>query len=433
MKKAALILVCMLPLLVTCGGKSTSPHDQQGGTIPTPGTYVVLAWNDLGMHCLNPTYDRLVVLPPFNTVWAQVIKRGATPEIVTSGITVEYAIEGNTYSYGKKSFAGFWDNAVKLFGTIFGISSLPHDVGLTGHGLSGQMTVEGNHFVVTGIPLTPYLDNGTWNPYQVADITVKDQQGTVLVSTKAMVPTSDEMHCEKCHGADPFGDIIAKHDAANQTNLAAGQPHLCAECHGSPALGLMTEGTSGVFLSKAIHEFHADKGAACYDCHPGPQTKCSRSVRHTAPDGNCVACHGTMAVVASTIPATRIPWVNEPRCALCHAADGVDTGMALYRNSTGHGGLYCEACHQSPHAMVPSQQATDNYQAIQYQGTPVKTIGSCGVCHDSSRGADLSEFGEAHGGTNPERQNACHVCHTVVSASNTAQWPHAFTWKNSNN
>lgn len=26
--------------------------------------YVVLAWNDLGMHCLNPTYDQEVILPP---------------------------------------------------------------------------------------------------------------------------------------------------------------------------------------------------------------------------------------------------------------------------------------------------------------------------------------------------------------------------------
>ncbi len=34
------------------------------------GNYVVLAWNDLGMHCLNPTYDVLVVLPPYNNLVA---------------------------------------------------------------------------------------------------------------------------------------------------------------------------------------------------------------------------------------------------------------------------------------------------------------------------------------------------------------------------
>ncbi|MFA6034485.1 MAG: hypothetical protein WC889_16420, partial [Myxococcota bacterium] len=36
--------------------------------------HVLLAWNDLGMHCLNPSYDSAVILPPYNTVWAQVVR-----------------------------------------------------------------------------------------------------------------------------------------------------------------------------------------------------------------------------------------------------------------------------------------------------------------------------------------------------------------------
>ena len=54
----------------------------QQGRMPaatTSARYVVLAWNDLGMHCLNPTYDTAVILPPYNTVWAQVIQRGNPP------------------------------------------------------------------------------------------------------------------------------------------------------------------------------------------------------------------------------------------------------------------------------------------------------------------------------------------------------------------
>ena len=42
------------------------------------GGYVVLAWNDLGMHCYNRNFQDLGVLPPFNNLWAQVIKV-ATP------------------------------------------------------------------------------------------------------------------------------------------------------------------------------------------------------------------------------------------------------------------------------------------------------------------------------------------------------------------
>ena len=431
MKKPAWLSVVVLPLLLSCCSSGSSPTAPPA---PAQGDYVVLAWNDLGMHCLNPSYDKLVVLPPFNTVWAQVIKRGATPQIVTAGITVEYKIEGNTYSYGKRNYGQFWDNAVKLFGTLFGFTSLAHDVGLTGNGLSGEMASAGDHFVIQGIPLTPIKDDGTWDPYQVADITVKDAQGTIIATTKTVAPTSEEMRCQKCHGADPFADIMSKHDASNGTDLAGTTPRLCADCHGTPALGLMDPGTSGIFLSKAMHGFHADKGATCYDCHPGPQTQCSRSSRHTAADGNCQWCHGTMTQVAGSIPGTRIPWVNEPKCAMCHNATDVDTGGLLYRNAAGHGGLYCAACHGSPHAQIPSQNARDNYQSLQYQGSTgvVKSIASCGVCHDSSRGeSEIGDFAEEHGGASPKKMNGCHICHTSVT-TDTAKWPHAFTWKNSN-
>lgn len=429
MKKFALLILAALPFLATC----SSSNDPATPSPSTLGDYVVFAWNDLGMHCLNPTYDKLVVLPPYNNLWVQVVKRDATPQIVTAGLTVEYLLENNTYSYGKRGFGLFWDNAVKLFGALFGFTDLPHDTGLKGKGLAGQMDAAGDHFVAEGIPVVPVLDDGTWDPYQVAVITVKDAQGTVVATTKTVVPTSDEMHCEKCHGADPFQDIMTNHDSEHGTDLAGTIPRLCADCHGSPALGLMEPGSSGVYLSKAIHGFHADKGASCYDCHPGPQTKCSRSARHTATDGNCVMCHSGMAQVASSIP-TRLPWVNEPGCALCHDAAGVATGAALYRNAKGHGDLYCASCHGSPHAMIPSLVARDNYQALQYQGSTgrVKSIGSCGVCHDSSRGEDeMQEFAEKHGGSQPDRRNGCHICHTTVTTE-TASWPHAFTWKNSN-
>jgi hypothetical protein len=134
-----------------------------------------------------------------------------------------------------------------------------------------------------------------------------------------------------------------------------------------------------------------------------------------------------MAQVASSITEQgRIPWVGEPACATCHTqVQGVSTGSVLYRNATGHGGLSCPACHGSPHAMLPSNQASDTYQAMQYQSRNV-TIGSCGACHSSSRGEGSDEFGEEHGGSGG-RRTACHVCHTAVS-SNTANWPHAFTW-----
>jgi len=140
-----------------------------------------------------------------------------------------------------------------------------------------------------------------------------------------------------------------------------------------------------------------------------------------------------MANVGSSITRGRIPWVDEPTCVSCHQnVEGVETNDVLYRNAKGHGDLFCATCHGSPHAMYPSSLSQDNYQPLQLQGNKAKTIGSCGVCHENSRGDDEEdEFAEEHGGSHPEHRNACHVCHTSVSG-NTAAWPHAYQWTNSN-
>jgi len=436
MKPISFILLLIVIVFTTNScSKNNSPLPGTTGTPATSGEYAVFAWNDLGMHCLNPSYDKLVILPPYNNVLVQVVKRGNPPTIVTTGITVSYKILNNTTSYNKRAYGGFWDNALKLFG-----SSPAHNIGLKGYGLSGDMAVSENHFIAEAIPVVPVDDSGIWSPFQVAEITVKSTNGTVLVQTQATVPTSDEINCAKCHGSatvNAFDDILSKHDIKHSTNLSAttSKPVLCATCHGSPALGTSGSGSSGKYFSEAIHGLHATLGASCYDCHPGTTTKCSRSLAHmgTNIDGNCITCHGDMMNVATSIKNGRIPWATEPKCVTCHpGVTGVDTNTALYRNSLGHGNLYCSACHGSPHAMYPSREITDNYQPTQYQGTKIKSIGSCGICHSNSRGEGAGgEFSGTHGGINPEKQIACHVCHTSIS-SNTTDWPHAYTWKNSN-
>lgn len=122
-----------------------------------PGVkYVVLAWNDLGMHCYNPDFSNIGILPPYNTLWAQVIQVGDPPKIVTQGITVEYSFPDNTYSAGNPTYpdkTNFWDYAQALFGV-----TLAKNVGLTGRGLSGLMTAASDHFIADGIPLTEFTD-----------------------------------------------------------------------------------------------------------------------------------------------------------------------------------------------------------------------------------------------------------------------------------
>ncbi|HMK66582.1 MAG TPA: carboxypeptidase-like regulatory domain-containing protein, partial [Thermodesulfobacteriota bacterium] len=61
--------------------------------IPAAGmSYVIFSWNDLGMHCDQDDYSYFMVLPPYNTLKAQVFRRGGEgASLITSGITVSYS------------------------------------------------------------------------------------------------------------------------------------------------------------------------------------------------------------------------------------------------------------------------------------------------------------------------------------------------------
>lgn len=111
---AGLSLLVVALLGTACGGGGGGGD----GGLPPPNSsdYVVLAWNSLGMHCLNPTYDKDVILPPYNELLAQVVRRGNPPQVVTAGVRVDYRVVGNTYSYGKAGYGGFWDNMMAIFG-----------------------------------------------------------------------------------------------------------------------------------------------------------------------------------------------------------------------------------------------------------------------------------------------------------------------------
>ena len=42
--------------------------------------YVLLAWNNLGMHCVSDSDPYWILLPPANDIYAQLVKRGDSPE-----------------------------------------------------------------------------------------------------------------------------------------------------------------------------------------------------------------------------------------------------------------------------------------------------------------------------------------------------------------
>jgi hypothetical protein len=340
------------------------------------GEYVVIGWNDLGMHCMGPEYSSICVLPPYNNLWAQVIHRGNPPSIVTTGINIAYKFQNNTYSAGK---INFWSYDSALFGV-----DLPLNVGLTGHGLTGNFAWNGLAYEVSGVPLTGFDDGSTTEQaYQLCESTLTFASSSFVLDTTVFVaPISVEMDCRLCHSAGTtsvFDNILHLHDSDNGTTLYNTKPILCAKCHASNALG-MAGNPSLPSLSRAMHGFHAEEAPSitCYNCHPGQVTKCLRGAMFLN-GKDCIDCHGTVAQVANSISTGRRPWLDEPKCATCHPSYPENTGV-LYRNSTGHGGVYCEACHNSTHSELPTNQPRDGIQAIRLQGTATP-LSDCRICH----------------------------------------------------
>ncbi len=455
-----------------CGSSTTSNETQ----LPNESSaYTLVAWNDLGMHCMDgKDYSVFSILPPYNNLNAHLIaKDGTTNKHITSGVTITYESEPslngklNTtsiYTNQNEMKTNFWNYVEKLF-----LTSLPNDIGLTGNStpsLTPKPLVynsEHNWWEATGIPITPYNDDGEKNYYPLVKVTAKDTNGNTLATTKVVLPVSDEMDCRACHGSssnyadakpaagwenDPDSEkdykynILRLHDekhpnavSDNQDALKAkgytgynsnglydsakdGNPILCATCHSSNAL--VGSGITGIKpLTESIHALHANvldpiegiklndsaNRSACYRCHPGATTQCLRGAMGNSSNVECQSCHGSISAVGK---AGRAGWLEEPNCQSCHqngqrytsaiTSDGtlraaLDTrfatnpdtpmrGISLYRYSTGHGQMQCEACHGPTHAIYPSSHTEDNLQSEMIQGH-IGTIAECSACHSS--------------------------------------------------
>ena len=374
------------------GGGSTGDNEDNdnssnnnGGGITTTGgnsnkTYMLTAWNDLGMHCMDGNdFSVFSILPPYNNLHAQLKDKNGG--LVKSGVTVTYeAIKGtdgklNTSSTDKTNF---WNYSKKLFGV-----TLSTNTGLTGL-KTPSITPQAMSFDTAnqwwkaeGLPLTPYNDDGTKNYYPMVKVTAKDSSGKVLASVNTVLPVSDEMDCKRCHASqsapdakpnrgwvnstDPEKDfklnILRLHDermpnavSDNLTALkakgynydtkgleatvASGTPILCATCHSSNALP--GTGIIGVKpFTTAIHAYHSHvedpntnlslnsskNRSACYSCHPGATTKCLRGAMGDAKDGvgnNVMQCQSCHGNMANVGSSKRHGWLDEPNCQACH-------------------------------------------------------------------------------------------------------------------
>jgi len=318
--------------------------------------FQVFAFNDIGMHCMDEDSSVFAILPPFNSLHAQVIRKGtigSEPSIVgESQVEVLYnattdpsgSINSTSINTPNIFKTDFWDHAQALYGLNPG-----PDVGLLGAKMpssaNGPQVFGGydtalQRFKVEGIPLTPIDDAGNHNAYPLFRIEAQDRNtASVLAALDVVVPVSAEMDCSNCHNTGEVAandaiaakytivqwsqsgnaviqykeNILILHDAKNDTLLQNNTPVLCADCHYSPPLDLAGVGPQGQqltlpYLSHAIHRHHG----------------------RTA-DGNLPNASNPPIVVGSGLET----------CYNCHPG----TETQCYRGAMFSAKLACQNCH----------------------------------------------------------------------------------------
>jgi PKD repeat protein len=432
--------VVFLPALLAC---LATP------VLAVNGGYSLVGWNNLGMHCMDPDYAVFALLPPYNTIHAQLMDASGHLVTVPGGVTVTYqgvADPTGSINVSSQGKTNFWQYVQALFG-----ANPAPDMGLAGKGMPGSantpqpMTFDPakSWFIAEGIPITPRDDAGQPNRYPMMRLVARNAQGVELAQTDIVLPVSDEMQCSTCHatggdpGAQPISgwvdlpdpmrdyrlNILRLHDERRAGSmvypnaLAAagynagglyatvtidGKPVLCAHCHASEALA--APGFAGVPpLTRSIHSRHAtvmdddtgmsldslDNRKACYTCHPGSTTRCLRGAM-----GRAVAADGTLAIqcqschgnMSAVAAADRTGWLDEPTCQSCHTGTAaVNAGQIRFTSVFGTDG--------KPRQPVVPAYATN-------PDTP-------------ATGLSLYRFSKGHGGL------ACEACH----GSTHAEWP----------
>lgn len=350
----------------------------------------LVAWNDLGMHCVDPDYSVFSILPPFNDLNAQLMINGNL-QVMGPPYTVTYEAFADASGSINRTSAGktnFWQHVQALFGV-----TLPVDTGLAGFKMPGtantpqamNFSTVWDWFHADGIPITPIDDAMQKNPYPLYKLVARNGSGTEVASTLAVVPNSAELECSRCHqsGGSPYAkppsgwvfhpdpvfddrlNILKLHDEVQAGNplfqaaltaagygsaglyahvINTGDPVRCSVCHPSNALpgsGMATVPP----LTTVVHGLHGQvvdptgvklddspSRNSCYLCHPGFDTQCTRGAMGSAigADGKfsmqCQSCHGNLSKVGDP---NRVGWLDQPNCQQCHTGTAVQNSGAI--------------------------------------------------------------------------------------------------------
>jgi len=422
----------------------------------------ILSWNNLGMHCMDSDYSVFSILPPYNTIEAQLIIGG---KLVTngSGCSVTYQAvadvngsfnstamgKGNYYTFARAIYGATLAPEGGLAGwNMPGINNAPQGMTFeqTNHPAAGVATPV-NWFRAEGIPITPYDDAHNKNPYPMMRLIAKNG-ATPIATNDIVLPVSDEMDCRTCHAsgtqaaAEPAAGWVwsgiqerdfrlnilrlhdehqfAQHGALYQAALAArsfnpqglyrgvvadNKPVLCAACHASEALGAPSYGTIPP-LTASVHSFHA------HVIDPVSSLTLDSSANRSA----CYRCHpgsATKCLRGAMGGATATDGTMSMQCQSCHgnmSTVGFTNRVGWFMEPN------CASCHTGT--------ATSNNGQIRYTSVFTDTNFTVRMPMNQTfstqpnipaNGISLFRFSAGHGGLQ------CEACH----GSTHAEFPSA--------
>jgi len=418
----------------------------------------VLGWNNLGMHCMDSDYSVFSVLPPYNTIEAQLIVNG---KLVTNGagytLTYEAVADpsgsfnstamgkGNYYTYAHALYGANLAPEGGLAGwSMPGLSNVPQAMLFenTNHPAAGVATPV-NWWRAEGIPISPFDDAHQKNPYPLMLLVARDAAHNIIATNQVVLPVSDEMDCRACHAsgsgaaAKPAAgwvwdglperdfrlNILRLHDehqfaghatlytealAARGLNpqglyrgvLADDKPVLCAACHASEALGAPSYDTIPP-LTASVHSYHA------HVQDPVLNTTLDNDANRAA----CYRCHPgstTRCLRGAMGGAIAADGSMEMQCQSCHgnmSTVGSPNRVGWFMEPN------CASCHTGT--------ASHNNGQIRYASVFTDTNGTVRAPVDSTfstqpdipaAGISLYRFSAGHGGLQ------CEACHGSTHA-----------------
>ena len=416
----------------------------------TTGTdYALIAWNDLGMHCVCPNPELMLLLPPWNTLRAQVIDKTSGSPVVTnddSRLQIEYEVRENAYGGGgvgdlatDSQYLAWLDSAEAHFPGS-GISRA-NPVGLAGNALAGTFSprdMVGQHdvahyWVAEGIPAFPprvdsdpdFVDSygDGRRAYLHADLKLRDQAtGDILATTTTTIPVANGRCCQ-CHqevardggyvksgaadpdvydrfqsmmdahvqdtGVDPLNDIAGPTYDAQGHLIATAVPVRCSKCHVDPALG----GDAAL-----------DPAWVAYGKAAGSVTEISTLSKALH------GFHGTDARVEARDPSI------DTNCYQCHPGGNgkVDCFRGLHHTAS----FDCADCHGNLDQRLAEGQLDNPWH--------YSTLPQCGDCHTSryAGGGTPDIFGTYLGSQGHKKEQLlCSTCHGQPHALNPSEHP----------